>query len=93
MSYAGTVLDMIKRQKMNRGLQKKKRSQRQDQLTNTDYVSGLQFNPDFGKDLSPEMIQQSKEQIRRESRRVNQRIILVLLLCVVFGVFLVLFWF
>lgn len=93
MSYAGTVLDMIKRQKMNRDLQKRKRSHRQDKLVETDYPSGLHFNPDFGKDLSPEMIQQSKERIRKESRRVNQRMVAVLLLCIVLGVFLVLLWF
>lgn len=82
MSYAGTVLDMIKRQKMNRDLQKKKRSHRKAQLEDTIAVSGLKYNPDFGKDLSAEEIEQRNAKIRIASQDATSRARLKIVLVV-----------
>lgn len=82
MSYAGTVLDMIKRQKMNRDLQKKKRSHRKAQLEDLTSVSGLKFNTDFGKNLSAAEIEQRNAKIRSASQEAASRTRLSIVLVV-----------
>lgn len=91
MSYAGTVLDMIRRQKMNRDLQKQIKQSyvdRREQIGKAH--SELKFNPDFGKDLT-EVEKMKRNKAIHDQIRVDTRSVLLKTLFFVVAMVLIIF--
>lgn len=71
MSSAGHVLDMIKRQKDNRALQKRRRSSLEERMDTP--KSNMKYNPAFKKEFSAEERTRIDQKIREDIRRERFR--------------------
>lgn len=95
MSYAGTVLDAIKRMKANRDLQTSRRKSNQDRLISLSLKtnSSLEFNECFIKETTALEKEQLKTKLKHKKRKLQVLTRFCLCLTIIFSFILIYIFF